>query len=520
MDTRHLVKKTLAKTTGVTAFVILLSKVLTYLTAIVIGARFGASRITDAYLISLVIPEFLILLFGMSFGFVLTTLLTEYITKGNEEKGWELASIVSTLLVVVFSLSAVILFFLSPVLSNLLAPGFDIEAKILVTKLSRIALWYMVFSGLTYVTRSILHSYRRFIVAAISPGLLQIITVIFILLWPGDPRVLSINTGMFIGALFCFAFQAFSLRGKASEFNFRLRWDPKHPGLKRAVSLAYPLSLYSIAFQVNIGVDRIVASTLKAGSIAALDFAYKVNSIFLPVFAVALFTVALPIFSEQVVLKDWQGFKEILSLGMRLLNFIFMPISLFMIFMSAPLIRLFFERGAFDAYATGLTSEALVMYALGLAPYALCIIVSCGLIALGDGRAIAKLSAIIILLNLILDLILSRYLGHKGIALATSIVCIFGLWSYAKALQRRVNIISFRDMAESVIKTFLASLIMVLLALPLYKLLGAFIDTATFRGQLLQMGIVIFMASILYLGFSFLLQVKEMKELYLLLRKK
>ena len=520
VDTTYAIKRALVKTTGIVVFVTLISRVLSYFTIVIIGARFGVSRITDAYLISLIVPEFFILLFGTSVGLSLTTLLSEYITKGNEKQGWELANIILILSLALFSLAAIIIFLLSPILSSLLAPGFDIESKALVTKLSRIALGYMVFAGLTSVTRGVLHSYRRFIIPAINPGLLQIVTVIFVLLWSKNFHILSVNMGLFFGALFCFVLQLFSLRNKVLEFKFRLKWNLYLPELKKTISSIYPLVLYSIIFQVNTSVDRIVASTLKTGSVAALDFAYRINWMFLPVLAGALFTVALPVFSEQVVLKDWEGLKEILSLGVRLLNFLIMPISIFMIFMAQPIIRLIFERGAFDTHATHFTSQALIMYSLGMVPFTMFQITSCALIALGESRSIAKLSFIIVLLNLVLDLILSRYLGHMGIALGTSLVSIFGFWFYMRALQRKVSIISIRDVLGSIIKIFFVSLIIALMGLLIYNLLGTFINTTIFRGQLIQMIIVIFVASILYFGFSFLIRVKEIKELYLLLKRK
>jgi len=117
-------------------------------------------------------------------------------------------------------------------------------------------------------------------------------------------------------------------------------------------------------------------------------------------------------------------------------------------------------------------------------------------------------------------LILSRYLGHMGIALGTSLVSIFGFWCYMKALQRKVSIISIRDVSGSIIKILLISLTSVLGGLFIYRLLCNFINTATFRNSLAQMVTVVFTTFILYLGLSFLMRVKEMKELYSLLIKR
>ena len=153
-------------------------------------------------------------------------------------------------------------------------------------------------------------------------------------------------------------------------------------------------------------------------------------------------------------------------------------------------------------------------------PFFMLHITSCALIALGDTKSIAKISFTLILLNVILDLVLSRYLGHMGIALGTSIVSVFGFWFYIKALRRKINTISILDMLGSITKIIFASFIMALVSLSVHNIIGIFINTNIFRGQLIQMSTVIFIAPVLYICISYLLDIKEIKELFQLLKAK
>lgn len=516
-----IITRALTKVTGAVACATLISKIISYVAAVVIGAKFGASRATDTYLISLIIPDFLILLFAAPLGLGLTTLLTQDIAKGNEKQGWEFIAVISSLLLAILLLSAAIIFFLSPYILFFLTPGFDSASRALAAKLNRIALGYMFFAGLAYIPRGILHSYRRFLIPALSPGLLQLAVILFIFLYSDKFNILSINMGLCCGAAICFILHSFCLRNKLREFNFRLKWNLRRPRLKETLTLAGSLFLYCIVFQVNTGVDRVVASTLKAGSITALDFAYRVNWMFLPVFAGAVFTVLLPILSEQAAFKKWEDFKGILYSGIKLLNFLIAPISIFIIFMATPLIKLLFERGAFGASATMLTSQALVMYSLGAVPFVMLHVNSCALIALRDSKSLAKISIILIFLNAVLDLILSRYLGHRGIALATSIVSVFGFWLYIRALRAQIGVISVLDMlgGASFIKIIFSSFVAALTSLFMYGFLGPFINTAGFIGQLIQMGAVFLIAAGVYFGLAYILGINEIKEMYLLFKK-
>ncbi len=178
--------------------------------------------------------------------------------------------------------------------------------------------------------------------------------------------------------------------------------------------LIVPIIIGSAAGQLNLIVDRILASGLIEGSIAALHFATRVMQLPLGIFAagVALY----PTLSQQVAKGELNNLRATLSLGLRITWFIIIPISVGMIVMHEPIIRLLFERGAFDPTATQLTAIALLYYSLGIFAHAGLGVIVRVYFSMQDTITPVKVGVIAIVINIILNLILVQFMAHAGLA--------------------------------------------------------------------------------------------------------
>jgi putative peptidoglycan lipid II flippase len=70
---------------------------------------------------------------------------------------------------------------------------------------------------------------------------------------------------------------------------------------------------------------------------------------------------ALPVLSRLV--DDRTEFRATLSAGLRLALLAILPLGTFLVVFAVPVVRLIFERGAFDVTATGTTAQAFLLYA-------------------------------------------------------------------------------------------------------------------------------------------------------------
>ena len=110
--------------------------------------------------------------------------------------------------------------------------------------------------------------------------------------------------------------------------------------------------------------------------------------------------------------------------------------------LATPIVRLVFERGAFTAVDTAAVAPVLACYAVQIPFYLAGMIGVQVLAALCHYRALAFISTSNFLLNIALNLLLVRWIGLPGIALATSLVYVvsstmiaFLVWPHLSARQ-------------------------------------------------------------------------------------
>jgi putative peptidoglycan lipid II flippase len=92
-----------------------------------------------------------------------------------------------------------------------------------------------------------------------------------------------------------------------------------------------------------------------------MRFATTLVQLPLGLIATATSLAALPVLSRLV--DDTAEFRATLVAGLRLALLAILPLATFLIVFSVPVVRLLFERGAFDPAATQTTARAFLFYA-------------------------------------------------------------------------------------------------------------------------------------------------------------
>ena len=182
-----------------------------------------------------------------------------------------------------------------------------------------------------------------------------------------------------------------------------------------------PIFIGQMILEINVIVDKNFASGLEAGSITGLDYAYKVAMLIQATAAASISTVIYPKFSEQVVSQKITELKKTLSVSLNIVIICVIPLVIGMCVLAYPIIQLLFFRGAFSERALQITAESLICYSIGMLPIALRTIMEKVFYAYQETKIPMLNSAIGILSNIILDILLVPNIKHCGLALATSI---------------------------------------------------------------------------------------------------
>lgn len=125
------------------------------------------------------------------------------------------------------------------------------------------------------------------------------------------------------------------------------------------VSRLVPFIPLPAAEQTNIWLERLLASRLMTGAIASMDYARTLTES-------ALLLVSQPIGLAVLSHGDDSKLKEQAEAITRFVAILMMPASAFIFVFAPDIVRLIFQRGAFDARGVELTSEALRGISIGL----------------------------------------------------------------------------------------------------------------------------------------------------------
>jgi len=451
----------------------ILSKIFGFGREITLSYFYGASSISDAYLISLTIPVTLFAFVGMG---IATSYIPIYsnIVKENSITVADTFTnnIISFILIICTGVVLVSSIFTEPIV-KLFASGFEGETLKLAIRFTRISLYAVYLSGLIYVFSSYLQLKNNFIVPAIIGVPLNIITIISIMLSSASNKLI-----LPIGTLIAAASQLILMVPFAHKIGYRYKliYDRYDPYLKKMVYLSLPVLIGVSVNQINVLVDRTIASRIVIGGISALTYANRLNLFIQGTFVMSLATVMYPMISKMAAEGNMEGLKKSLSEVIVFINLLVLPATVGTMIFAEPVVKLLFGRGAFDSQAIALTSCALVFYSIGMVGFGLREILARVFYSMQDTKTPMINAVIGVVLNIILNIILSKYMGISGLALATSIAAIFTTGSLFISLRKKIGPFGMKQVTISFLKILLASLIMGVILKLFYNLFLFFIS--------------------------------------------
>lgn len=406
------------KTALIIMVLTIVSRILGFFRDIVLSYYYGASSVSDAYLISMTIP-------GTIFAFIGAGVATGYIpiyTQIENEKGnLEAEKFTSQLLTIFFffSIALVLLVNIFPrEIVKAFASGFSGETLELAIKLTKIGIFSVFFVGHIYILSSYLQIKNKFSIPAIIGFPLNIIMIGLIYLSSKTDVTLLGLTGV-LGYLS----QAILLIifSKKQGYKQKLNKDfLRNPYIKSMAILALPVILGTSINQINTLIDRTLASSIIVGGISALNYANKLIFFVQGIFVISISTVLFPMLS-RLTDHDHSSLKQLLKQALGAVSIIIIPIIVGTLIFSNEIITLLFGRGKFDSKSVFLTSQALYFYSFGMLGAGLNELLTKVFYSIKDSKTPTFTLAISVIINIILNLILSKYMGISGLALATSI---------------------------------------------------------------------------------------------------
>jgi murein biosynthesis integral membrane protein MurJ len=507
-------------TTVVTA-IVLVVKAVGFVEKLLLAYFFGTGIEVDAYLVAYSLPfaAFIVLREVVKPAFLPTFL---WVRQRAERDGWRLFAIIGTALALLLGAVTVVGVLLAEPLISLAAPGFAGEQRALAVQLSRIAIPALFLLGLSTLTTAVLHAQKRFALPALGDACFRAGPVVLLLV-AAAAGGLAVGTGATRGARLMALGVLFGALGKllvdALGLRRHLRWvrpslTLDFPPVRTVARLAAPLlaALFLSLFVAPL-VENAFASRVGVGGVSALAYARKVAETLTTILPYTLGLVLLPYSAEMAARDDTDALASTLAAAVRGLTFLFLPVTVGLMVLREPFVRLLFERGAFDAASTAMVAGPLFYYALALLPFSLEVVVIQFFFARQDTRTPVVTDIAAFVLNVALIPLLMPVLGLGGIALAAA--CAKGAKVLALLILFRRAVPAFRlgELAPFAGKMALASAVtagILLVAGPIGRQAAADGGTIALAAYLAGAGILGGGGFVLV---TYLLQVREVRNL-------
>lgn len=510
-------KKGMARATVIVSVLGVLSKIMGFVREQLLAWFFGASGLTDAYVVALAIPTVLTGLISNPVSTAFLPVFASYAAQDDKKGAARLASSVITLSVGVFLLAGLVAIPFAPALVRLYAPGFSGDVFDSAVGLTRLFFPAFALPLLGALYKGILNTYKQFTVPGIAPFVQNLCIVTLTALLAPRLGLGGLAIATVAGYLSYNAIQTPWVR--KLRLGLRFRPEADH-GTKQVFKLALPLVVGGLATQLYTLVDKNLASRLVPGSIAALNFAGRIRSLPLDLFVTAVITVVFPTLSEMWARKDHEAMGETLITGARYALFVCVPSAVGLTVLAKPIVRIAFERGAFTGTATLLTAGALSIYSLGIVGLALARIVDVGFYSSQNTWYPVVLAFGVSCVNIVLDLVFVNSLGHLGLALANVLASWIGAVAGLMFYTKHIAGVNFRQLAGSGLKILVSSAVMGMCAWALGTYSGVTAGTGSMKHDILLTFLVVGASVAVYLACAFILKCEEIVLITNLVKRK
>ncbi|PIE61429.1 MAG: murein biosynthesis integral membrane protein MurJ [Desulfobacterales bacterium] len=407
----------------------LLSRILGMLRDALIAFVFGASIASDAFFIAF--RPFDVARKMMSDGILTLSFVPVFSGILSKQGRSQAVSMFLSACFIVSMLSvvaAVLGIYLAPMVIKVLAPGYlqGSYAQSLSVLLLKIMMPYMGIIFMVALSMGVLNCLGNFWVPAATPIILNL-CVIAATVFLSDyfsPPVSVLAAGVTLGGVIQLGAQIPWLR-RAGMLNLQ-RFRIYHWGVKRMMKTLLPSVVGASAFQVNMLVAGLLASTLAPGGVSSLYYAERLVQFPLALFAASVATVLLPMLSGRAAVQGMTGIGPGFGVGVKLVFFLIIPAMAGMMVLNRPIVSLLFARGAFDAAAVAQTGDCLFWLSAGLWAMAGTRLFVTFHFALSNIRLPFLAGLFSIVCNLILGTVLGRCMGVTGLSVAVAVSTIAG----------------------------------------------------------------------------------------------
>jgi putative peptidoglycan lipid II flippase len=511
----------LARSTAFFSIATAASRVAGLAREVVAAGYYGISGPMSAFTIAFQVPNLIRALFAdaaLQPAFV--PVFTELLGKKAYREAFRLASTMLLLVTMVLGAITALFILLAPVIMPLFAPGFEGEILDLTVSLSQVLFPILVLLGISGIVVGILNSYDRFGAFAISPLFwnLSIIVVLVVLepLFEGRDRIYAYAIGILVGTAIQLLIPAWDLRNTPFRFSFSFDW--RNPKVRRVLVLMLPVTISLGLINFNLLINSFFGSLVSEQAPAAIDKAFRIYQLPQGIFSVAIATVLFPTLARFANAGAIDDLRSTMANGMRQILFVLVPAAAAILVLSDPMIRLVYQRGAFDAHETDVVATALFWFAFSLPTNGLFLLLTRTFFSLQRPWIPTWISAANLVVTAVAALAL-YHLGVGGIVASTAIATTASVVAQGVILRRLLHGLELGRLVSAAVRIAIAAVGLATIGWIVWDVL----DQALGRGllgQIVSLGVGLGAGGVVYVAVAKLLRVAELEQMSRLLLRR
>ena len=295
------------------------------------------------------------------------------------------------------------------------------------------------------------------------------------------------------------------------DFNF---W---HPKAKEVIFLAIPRMLATSVYQLNLWIQTFAASYMAGGAISVLNFGQNIQSLPVGLVGVALSSAIFPTLTEIAFYGQREKMRLKIIKALRMILFIILPLTLFLIVLRAQAVRVILGAGHFDWLDTYLTAKVVGYFAVSLFAQCFILLLNQVFFALKDTWTPFKISFLSFIVNSVLIFLFTARLeflprlGPEGVALAFSLAAFFQACLLILKLKGKIgDFVS--ELWSFGFKVLVLSLLAAVFVQVIKTFLGEVLDLQYGLNVLIQGGAAFVVGAIVFLLLAKLFDLSELKE--------
>ncbi len=502
----------LLSSASIFSFFTLLSRILGYFRDILIAIFLGASIFADAFFVAFRLPNTFRRLFAEgTFNAAFIPSYTSARLKSNNAAKIFADNVLSLLVFILLFIVTLAEIF-TPYLVYLISPGFitDNTKFNLAVEFTRITFPFLIFVCLSSFFSGILNSYNKFAAAAGAPIVLNVILIISILVsyFQDLNFAKQLSYGVTIaGVIQLILLIYFTLKFYKPSIKFSFRISSR---VKFFFKKLLPSIFSSGVTQINILVGTIIAS-FQSGAVSYLYYAERVYQINLAIAGIAVGTVSLPVLSKAFKLKNFSKISKIQSSSIQLSLLLSIPASVALIIASEEIVNGLFGYGSFTSNDVKTTSDALMLFGLGVVAFSLIKILANFFFARDNTKIPFYISSFIVLLNVLISVSFFSKIGFLIIPIATSFSTWIGVLIFLFFLKKNNYLLLQKLLFQNTLKIIISSAIMAFALIFTLGKYSTFLDYS-YTYKSIYLIIIICFAGIVYLLSCYLFGLLKIKN--------